>query len=230
MSDYRIREMQPKERKIIEKMMEDNPFIAKNIIWELVKEAAFIIAFFAVLIGLIVGIGMLGMYLSNVSTASELMEFGYDLGLVVALGVIYKVITNSWTSAKEYRIRRKVYLDEIASNKVKEFFCNIAEVKVGYFSDCEEIVYFLLLDDRRVYVLYDDKKENLSDSHSHFLIREKCLMVNSFDVDWLISVEFSGEMLNIPQSFKLPDDLDKCPDNEAFCDTPWEDIEKHYAA
>ena len=208
--ENRLRAMTQSEKDDIEQMMRDNPFIADNIVLEVSKSILFASVVLLILMALFYLVGW-----------SESID-----GLIT--GWVITVIGSTWHTVKDWRNGRRIYLEEIDTGQVKESNYLVNKVKVGVCSEAEEIVYFLQLDDGRVFVLWDDREVTEAPLYPKGIIRHELRIVRSVIVDWALSITFTGELVGIESIFTLPDKEEDWPEDEAFCDVPWDQIERRY--
>lgn len=217
--ENRLRMMNLREKKLLERMMADDLMIPNNIFWEVLKgavEQTLICVFVGSLIyGILVFAGF------------SIEELNYEMYAILML-LLWSIISQSYKTVSRWRIMRKLYFDDINSGQVKESNYLIINIKIGQYPNCDGVVYFLLLDDCRVFVLFDDKNKDRSLLLNNFEIYDHFGLVKSKFNDRVINVEFSGHCVPVAQRFVLSDELDNWPDDEDFCDVPWDDIEKTY--
>lgn len=216
-----LRMMSPKEREIITRMMDDHPLLPKDFTRAIVKDSCESALFLFVIASFIMGL----LYFTNsLSTSGILIILGYFFLLDYPI----RTILQSKQSIKRWSSIRQLYLDELESGQVTESRYLIADVKTGKYPYSDGVVYFLLLEDSQVFVLYDDKNSTQSPLTSNFVICREFKLVKSKPNDWVLSVLFSGDTVPVTQSFELPDKTESWPEDEEFCNVSWDEIEKRY--
>lgn len=147
-------------------------------------------------------------------------------GLGVPLcGVIAGVSTIRWVKTwPDYRSNLE---SDLAEGVVSEERYKISGVKRFQEPEHGGLIYFLRTTDDRSLVLYDDESQRVDDSlKSTFRPSEDLVMVRAPSTGFVIEKVFSGAPLSLPNPIQLVAPPNQWPENEAFTDIPWDDLER----
>ena len=95
------------------------------------------------------------------------------------------------------------------------------------------LIYFLRTDDDRVLALYDHESQDLGARgedplRSTFRPSAELTLARAPATKFVLDKRFSGETIKASSPIELSVPPREWPDNEAFCDVPWNDLERRF--
>jgi hypothetical protein len=96
------------------------------------------------------------------------------------------------------------------------------------------LIYFLRTEDDRVLALYDHESQDLSvrgedPQQSSFRPRAELTLTRAPATRFVLDKRFNGQPIETPPPIELSAPPHEWPENEAFCDVPWDDLERRLA-
>lgn len=92
------------------------------------------------------------------------------------------------------------------------------------------LIYFMLTEQSKVFVLYDEESQNLGAQGedplmSNFKVHTNLILVRAPNTRYVISKDFSGALLEIGKSIELSIAPNFWPDSDEYCSILWENLE-----
>ena len=153
---------------------------------------------------------------------------------VVVLGTpacaVFAVVSSvRWVSG--WRDIRPLLAADLDAGRVVEELYQFTAAKRFQEPEHGGLMYFLRTTDDKVLVLYDYDSSNLGAREedpfgSDFEPRDNLLIVRAPKTGYVISEQFSGVSLDAGDPLKLTIAPQLWPQSEAYCDIPWNELEK----
>lgn len=92
------------------------------------------------------------------------------------------------------------------------------------------LIYFMLTEQSKVLVLYDEESQNLGAQGedpllSNFKVHTKLILVRAPNTRYVISKNFFGTKLEVGEPIELSIAPNSWPDSDEYCSISWEDLE-----
>lgn len=150
-------------------------------------------------------------------------------GIAIPLTALYSVVSSvRWVSGwKDYRPLLQADID--AAQVAEEHYVFTA-AKRFQESEYGGFIYFLRTTDDKVFTLFDHESQDLGAQggdplKSSFVPRSSLMMVKAPRSDWVISKNFSGEVLDAGGAVELVLSPKNWPESERYCTIPWADLD-----
>ena len=150
-------------------------------------------------------------------------------GVAILLTGIFAAISSvRWVL--DWKDHRPLLQADIDAARVAEEHYVFTAAKRFQESEYGGFIYFLRTADEKVFTLFDHESQDLgaqgSDPlKSSFFPRSSLIMVKAPRSDWVISKNFSGEMLEAGDPIELVLSPKEWPESERYCDIPWVELE-----
>lgn len=150
-------------------------------------------------------------------------------GIAIALTGINAIVSSvRWIAAwKDYRPLLQADIDEA---QVAEEHYAFTEARRFQEPEHGGLIYFLRTSDDKVFTLLDHESQDLAIDEdaplkSSFVPKSTLVMVKAPRADWVISKNFSGEVLEAGDPADLDLDPKDWPEFERYCDIPWAELD-----
>lgn len=150
-------------------------------------------------------------------------------GVAILLTAVFAVVSSvRWISGwKDYRPELQADID--AALVAEEHYVFI-EAKRFQEQEHGGFIYFLRTVDNKVFTLFDHESQDLAlqgddPLKSRFVPKSALVMVKAPRADWVISKNFSGEVLEAGETMDLDLDPKEWPESESYCNIPWAELE-----
>lgn len=155
------------------------------------------------------------------------------LALLVAAGAVW-AICSALRRLRSGRDSRSLLEADIAGGKAVEERCRFVAAKRFQEQKHGGLIYFLRADDDGVLVLYDHESQHLGASggdplSSPFRPRAEYVIRRAPHCGYAMTQEFSGAALDAGKPVALLVLPEKWPEPEAWCDVPWDELERHFS-
>jgi len=218
------------EREYLESALKSSPSTLKK--WKEGAENALVIWAASTLIFVLVWAVII--WLVHFISDGEI-GLGHSISIgVLIIGIFVCVVYAVYSSVKwvkEWGDHRPLLEADLAKGEVSDENYHIVDVKRFQEPEHGGLIYFLLMDNNRVLVLYDHQSVELSLNEddpfsSSFQPCYELNIVRAPMTNYFITQKFSGEVINIEKTFELLAPLDQWPEQESWCDIPWNELEK----
>ncbi len=156
------------------------------------------------------------------------------VSILVPICGLYAIYSSvKWV--KDWPDRRPALRRDIDGHKVIDENYKVAEAKRFQEPEHGGLMYFLRMDDDRVMVLYDHESVELEMEgkdalNSSFKPCRELHIVRAPNTEYFIKQEFSGERVPLSDPIELTAPPDQWPEQEAWCEIPWHELENRLSA
>jgi len=150
-------------------------------------------------------------------------------GIAIFLTAVFAVVSSvRWISA--WKDHRPLLQADIDASQVAEEHYVFTAAKRFQESEYGGFIYFLRTADDKVFTLFDHESQDLGAQggdplKSSFVPRSSLIMVKAPKSDWVISKNFSGEVLEAGDPIELVLSPKEWPESERYCKIPWAELD-----
>jgi hypothetical protein len=203
----------------------------KNRLWIMLA------GFFAQWFGSMLGIVVFWIILSWLANFFTKFDFSFQSLNGVMLLKVMILITAIWSALQNWQWFnrapniRAVIAKDITEGMVVEDQYHFIAAKCFCEPEHGGLMYFLLDEKNRTYVVFDYESQNLNDNMAHSSNSQLCPMTNLSVVrapqsKLMIRQEFSGERLQADNPREITLSPEYWPELNAFCNIKWNDLER----
>jgi len=157
---------------------------------------------------------------------------------VVGLGALGCAVFSAFSTArwvKSWPDHRSELAADLAGGVVVEEPYRLVAAKLFQEPEHGGLMYFLRTEDGDVLVLYDHESGSLgargeNPLASTFRPLSRLILVRAPSTKFVLDSRFSGAPIEVPAPVELAVPPSRWPDDEKFCDIPWEELERRLGA
>jgi len=226
-----IRAMTSSERKQLESIPES--------IWQILREE--VALYFGPWVGVVLAFIFLWGLLSWIGRVLLDTKFGMDSNWAPTIwtwGIAFCTCWLAYYLIREIYTKRNSYQSiaaDLQANKVSVYQLELIDVKRFQEPEHGGLIYFLLTDEHKVFVLFDYESQDLgvdrlNPLNSAFQPCSRLTIVKAPVSEITLSQQFSSSPLELSPPGELKVKPDLWPAFNEYCEIPWAELEKTYAA
>lgn len=159
----------------------------------------------------------------NVLFSSEITVWGLSI-LIIGSGVYAIISSYNWI--KNWGDFKPLIIEDLKHSNIFQETLEITEIKKFQEIEHGGIIYFLHNKDGRVFVLQHSDYHINPDDRIPFIIKRKLKIAYAPKSNFMLSTDFSGEIIDSEKLFKLTVPPNKWPEEHTWCNIRWDDLEK----
>ncbi len=168
------------------------------------------------------------------------IDFGWDSSWAPLIWILAIGLNTGWIG---YYLVREIYsksksrqsiIADLEANEVKEYKLELIAAKRLQEPEHGGLIYFLLTDEQKVFVVYDYESQDLgvdgaNPLESSLQPGNELTIVRAPKSGLVLCRHFAGSPLTLdaPRTITVKPHL--WPESEEYCDTPWTELEAKYA-